>query len=117
VYSVHTHYAYTPDSPGRSHFSHHSLTRPTHANPHTQTSEDARFYGLSAKLPKSFSNDGKDLVVQYVVKHEQRIDCGGAYIKLLGPGVDQVRRRERERERERERHSVVDRSINRSNAC
>lgn len=57
---------------------------------HPQTGEDARFYGLSAKVPKAFSNDGKDLVVQYVVKHEQRIDCGGAYIKLMGPGVDQV---------------------------
>lgn len=57
----------------------------------SQTSEDARFYGLSAKVAKPFSNDGKDLVVQYAVKHEQRIDCGGAYIKLLGPGVDQVR--------------------------
>lgn len=58
-----------------------------------QTGEDARFYGLSAKLPKAFSNDGKDLVIQYVVKHEQRIDCGGAYIKLMGPGVDQVHTR------------------------
>lgn len=28
--------------------------------------------------------------MQYVVKHEQRIDCGGAYIKLLGPDVDQA---------------------------
>lgn len=56
-----------------------------------QTGEDARFYGLSAKLAKPFTNDGKDLVVQYSVKHEQDIDCGGAYLKLLGPGVDQVR--------------------------
>lgn len=49
-----------------------------------QTSEDARFYGLSAKLDESFSNDGKELVLQFSVKHEQNIDCGGAYIKLLG---------------------------------
>jgi len=51
-----------------------------------QTSEDARFYGLSAPLTKTFnSSDGKDLVLQYSVKHEQNLDCGGAYIKLL-PG-------------------------------
>ncbi len=56
-----------------------------------KTSEDARFYGLSAKLAKPFTNEGKDLVLQYVVKHEQRLDCGGAYIKLLGPGVDQAK--------------------------
>jgi len=51
-----------------------------------QTGEDARFYGLSAKMDKPFSSsDGKDIVIQYSVKHEQGIDCGGAYIKLL-PG-------------------------------
>jgi len=53
-----------------------------------QTGDDARFYGLSAKMDKPFnSSDGKDIVVQYAVKHEQNIDCGGAYIKLL-PGGD-----------------------------
>jgi len=54
-----------------------------------QTSEDARFYQISAKLDKDFSNEGKDLIVQYSVKHEQNIDCGGGYIKLLPAGVDQ----------------------------
>jgi calreticulin len=49
-----------------------------------QTSQDARFYGLSAKLNEAFTNTGKDLVVQFSVKHEQDLDCGGAYIKLLG---------------------------------
>jgi len=53
-----------------------------------QTSEDARFYGLSAPMTKTFnSGDKKELVIQYSVKHEQKIDCGGAYIKLL-PGGD-----------------------------
>lgn len=51
-----------------------------------KTSEDARFYGISAPLTESFNNDGKDLVIQYQVKHEQSLDCGGAYIKLLGGG-------------------------------
>ena len=52
-----------------------------------KTSEDARFYGLSAPLATPFdSADKKDLVIQYTVKHEQKIDCGGAYIKLLPGG-------------------------------
>lgn len=52
-----------------------------------QTSEDARFYGISAPLEKTFtSGDKRDLVIQYSVKHEQKIDCGGAYIKLLPGG-------------------------------
>jgi len=53
-----------------------------------QTSEDARFYGLSRKLDKTFTNDdGKDLVIQYSVKNEHKMDCGGAYLKIL-PGGD-----------------------------
>jgi len=52
-----------------------------------QTSEDARFYGISAKLEKPFVSSDKPLVIQYSVKHEQNLDCGGAYIKLL-PGGD-----------------------------
>jgi calreticulin len=47
-----------------------------------QTSQDAKHYGLSALMDEEFTNDGKDLVLQYTVKHEQKIDCGGAYIKL-----------------------------------
>lgn len=47
-----------------------------------------RFYGLSAKLNEAFTNDGKDLVLQLSVKNEQKMDCGGAYIKLTGD-VDQ----------------------------
>jgi len=53
-----------------------------------QTSEDARFYQLSAKFAP-FSNKDKTLVLQYRVKNEQDLDCGGGYIKLLPPGLDQ----------------------------
>ena len=53
-----------------------------------QTSEDARFYGISSKMSESFDNKDKDLVIQFSVKHENKIDCGGAYIKLL-PDIDQ----------------------------
>jgi len=53
-----------------------------------QTSPDARFHGISAKLDAPFTNKGTPLVVQFSVKHEQDLDCGGAYIKLLGD-IDQ----------------------------
>jgi calreticulin len=53
-----------------------------------QTSQDARFYGISAKV-EPFSNEGKSLVVQFTVKHEQKIDCGGGYIKLYPADLDQ----------------------------
>jgi len=54
-----------------------------------KTTEDARFYQISAKLSETFDNKGKDLVLQFSVKHEQDIDCGGAYVKLLPKGLDQ----------------------------
>ena len=53
-----------------------------------QTSQDARFYGISAKFTP-FSNEGKSLVVQFTVKHEQKIDCGGGYVKLYPADVNQ----------------------------
>jgi calreticulin len=53
-----------------------------------QTSQDARFYDLSAKFPE-FSNKGKDLVIQFSVKHTQKLDCGGGYLKIFPAGLDQ----------------------------
>merc|ERR1719235_295670 len=52
-----------------------------------KTSQDAKFYGISAAT-KEFSNKDEPLVVQYSVKHEQGIDCGGAYLKLGGSPFD-----------------------------
>ena len=46
-----------------------------------QTSQDAKFYAASASFDK-FSNADKTLVVQFTVKHEQKIDCGGGYVKV-----------------------------------
>ena len=43
---------------------------------------------ISTKFPK-FSNKDKTLIIQYVVKHEQNIDCGGGYMKLFPSTVDQ----------------------------
>jgi calreticulin len=56
-----------------------------------QTGDDARFYGISSKMDSAFDNEGKDLIIQFTVKHEQDIDCGGAYIKLLPGTVDQAK--------------------------
>jgi len=53
-----------------------------------QTSQDAKFYSLTAAFDK-FSSEGKDLVVQYSVKFEQGIDCGGGYLKLSPSTADQ----------------------------
>lgn len=47
-----------------------------------QTSQDARFYALSTKF-SPFSNRDKPLVIQFSVKHEQNIDCGGGYLKVF----------------------------------
>jgi len=55
-----------------------------------KTSQDARFYAVSSKFEENkFSNEGKDLVIQYTVKHEQNIDCGGGYLKLFDCSLDQ----------------------------
>jgi len=53
-----------------------------------KTGTDYRFYQLSAAFDQ-FSNEGKDLVFQFSIKSEQRLDCGGGYLKLLRPGFDQ----------------------------
>ncbi|NXR43261.1 CALR protein, partial [Zosterops hypoxanthus] len=53
-----------------------------------QTSQDARFYALSSRF-EPFSNRDKTLVVQFTVKHEQNIDCGGGYVKLFPASLNQ----------------------------
>lgn len=54
-----------------------------------QTSQDARFYALSSRF-EPFSNEGKPLVIQFTVKHEQKIDCGGGYVKIFPADLDQA---------------------------
>merc|ERR1712186_244403 len=51
-----------------------------------QTSEDSKFYGMSASFD-SFSNEGKDLIIQYQAKYEKDVECGGGYVKV-GPKMD-----------------------------
>uniref|UniRef100_A0A2K5ECS5 Calreticulin-3 n=1 Tax=Aotus nancymaae TaxID=37293 RepID=A0A2K5ECS5_AOTNA len=53
-----------------------------------QTTQNGRFYAISARF-RPFSNKGKTLVIQYTVKHEQKMDCGGGYIKVFPADIDQ----------------------------
>ncbi|KAA0172726.1 hypothetical protein FNF27_05826 [Cafeteria roenbergensis] len=53
-----------------------------------QTGEDARFYSLTAPLDTEFTSEGNKLILSYTVRHEQNLDCGGSYIKLVNPGFD-----------------------------
>ncbi|EGF83327.1 hypothetical protein BATDEDRAFT_84872 [Batrachochytrium dendrobatidis JAM81] len=43
----------------------------------------AAHHAISAKFPKPVDPTGKSLVVQYEVKLQNGLECGGAYIKLL----------------------------------
>lgn len=43
----------------------------------------AAHHAISAKFAKPVDNKGKDLVVQYEVKLQNGLECGGAYMKLL----------------------------------
>lgn len=52
-----------------------------------QTTQDARFYAISTKFPP-FTNKEKPLVIQFTVKHEQNIDCGGGYVKVFNCKLD-----------------------------
>merc|ERR1712014_445848 len=51
-----------------------------------QTKEDSKFFGISAGFD-SFSNEGKELIIQYQAKYEKDVECGGGYLKI-GPKMD-----------------------------
>jgi len=53
-----------------------------------QTVEDSKFFGIATSFD-SFSNAGKELIVQYQAKYEKDIECGGGYLKI-GPKVDDL---------------------------
>jgi calnexin len=40
-------------------------------------------HAISAKFPSVIDNNGKTLVVQYEVKLQNGLECGGAYMKLV----------------------------------
>ena len=55
------------------------------------TTEDMRFYSISAKMGKKATTKKKELVLQFSAKYEahQYAFCGGGYIKLLPDGLKQ----------------------------
>merc|ERR1712012_1337198 len=53
-----------------------------------QTGEDSKFFGISAQFD-SFSNDGKEIIIQYQAKYEKDIECGGGYLKI-GPTMSDL---------------------------
>lgn len=53
-----------------------------------RTAEIMKFYGIAASF-ESFSNDGKELVIQYQAKYEKELMCGGGYLKI-GPRQDDL---------------------------
>jgi len=52
------------------------------SNKGLKTTQDAHFYAISTKF-SPFSNAKSPLVIQFTVKHEQNIDCGGGYLKVF----------------------------------
>jgi len=48
-----------------------------------QTGEDSKFFGIATSFD-SFSNSGKELIIQYQAKYEKDVECGGGYLKI-GP--------------------------------
>nr|QIE06775.1 calreticulin 2 [Ettlia sp. YC001] len=48
-----------------------------------QTGPDSKYHATWAEMKKAYTNKDKELVVQFQVKHEQDLDCGGGYIKLI----------------------------------
>merc|ERR1711920_1173109 len=53
-----------------------------------QTAEDSRFFGIATSFP-SFSNEGKELIIQYQAKYEKDVECGGGYMKI-GPKLEDL---------------------------
>merc|ERR1712190_470242 len=53
-----------------------------------QTSEDSKFFGISTSFD-SFSNAGKQIIIQYQAKYEKDVECGGGYLKI-GPKFDDL---------------------------
>ena len=46
-------------------------------------SQEMKHYGVSTKFSKPLQSNGNDIVIQYELKLEETLNCGGAYIKLL----------------------------------
>merc|ERR1712194_197462 len=60
-----------------------------------ETTEDSKFFGISAGFD-SFSNAGKDLIIQYQAKYEKDVECGGGYVKIGAKKADLAYKQEGE---------------------
>lgn len=47
-------------------------------------------YGVATKFPTLLDSKNQDLVIQYELKLEETLNCGGAYLKLLRSDVEDV---------------------------
>ena len=72
-----------------------TIQRPTSLEGHADTdllltlTKEAQHYGLTAPLRESVSlSDDKPLVIQYEVKTQNGMTCGGSYVKLYEESVD-----------------------------
>jgi calreticulin len=45
--------------------------------------KDAHFYAVSSLFDKPFDSTETPFVLQFSVKFEQNIDCGGGYAKVM----------------------------------
>eukprot|EP00826_Nyctotherus_ovalis_P064261 TRINITY_DN9422_c0_g1_i4.p1 TRINITY_DN9422_c0_g1~~TRINITY_DN9422_c0_g1_i4.p1 ORF type:complete len:396 (-),score=133.81 TRINITY_DN9422_c0_g1_i4:83-1270(-) len=50
-----------------------------------QTTTDSKFYEISCRLSAPVTTSEKPLAFQYSLRFEQDIECGGGYLKLVGP--------------------------------
>lgn len=48
-----------------------------------QLTQEMKHYGFGSKFPSPFDASSRDVVVQFEVKLEEGLACGGAYVKLL----------------------------------
>jgi calreticulin len=53
-------------------------------------SDISLFFFLSSIYYENCVNRDKPLVIQFTVKHEQNIDCGGGYVKLFDCKLNQA---------------------------
>lgn len=56
-----------------------------------KTLDNYRHYAISTKFDKCWTDKEKPLIVQYTVKQDKPVICGGLYIKLFADGFDQKR--------------------------
>jgi calreticulin len=54
------------------------------------TTEDSRFYGIAKPFEEFSNKDTEKLIVQYQVKYDSDLECGGGYVKI-GPTQDDLK--------------------------